>query len=132
MHRLLSLSCFLLVLTFVAGCNQATRIAQNLVTVNATWNQNATEHRDNNGMRYVYVCPPNPSQTGIGSVWGTDIYSDDSSVCAAGVHTGAITFSGGSVTIEIRDGLDNYSGSTRNGITTLDWTSPWAGSFVVL
>ena len=128
----------LLVATFVlsgfvamAGCSQATRLAQNLVTINASWADNAVEHRGSLNIRYVYVCPPNPSKTGVGTVWGTDTYSDDSSVCAAAVHTGAITFAGGSVTVEMRGGLDSYSGSIRNGVTTQDWGA-WSGSFVVL
>lgn len=115
----------------ISGCNQATRLAQNVITVNASWADNAVDHRGNNGVRYVYVCAPNPSKTGVGSAWGTDTYSDDSSVCAAAVHAGEITFAGGSATIEIRGGLDSYAGSARNGVTTQDWGA-WAGSFVVL
>ena len=104
-----------------AGCNQATSLTRNLVTINASWADNAVEYRGNVGIQYVYVCPPNPSKTGVGTVWGTDTYSDDSSVCAAAVHAGAITFAGGSATVEIRGGLDSYAGSTRNSVTTQNW-----------
>lgn len=119
---------------FVAfsGCNQASQLAQNLVTVNASWTDSAEAYKGNNGVRYLYVCPPNPSQNNLGAVWGTDIYSDDSAVCVAAVHSGAISFSGGSVTIEIRGGQDSYQGSTQNGVQTLDWTTAWDGSFVIL
>lgn len=99
----------------ISGCNQATRLAQNVVTINASWSDNAVDHRGSNGVRYTYVCPPNPSQNGIGAAWGTGIYSDDSAVCPAAVHAGELTFAGGSVTIEIRGGRDSYNGSTRNG-----------------
>jgi len=118
-------------LVALIGCNQATQLAQNIVTINASWEDNAVEHRDNLNIQYTYVCPPNPSKTGVGTVWGTDTYSDDSSVCAAGVHAGDITFNGGSITIGMRGGLESYTGSTRNGVTTQDWGS-WSGSFVVL
>lgn len=118
-------------LVAVAGCSQATPIAQDLVTIRADWNDNAVDHRDQTGVRFVYACPPNPTKAGVGTAWGTDTYSDDSSVCTAGVHAGAITFAGGSVTVEIRGGLDSYAGSTRNGVTTQDWGA-WSGSFVVL
>lgn len=114
----------------MAGCNQTNQLTQELVVLDASWQDNAVEHRGNNGIRYGYVCPPNPSKTNVGSVWGTDTYSDDSSICAAAVHAGAISFSGGTVTIEIRPGLSAYSGSTRNGVTTHDW-GQWTGSFIV-
>ena len=63
-------------------------------------------------------------------IWGTDTYTDDSSVCTAAVHSGAISLAaGGTVTIEIRPGLDAYRSSTRNGITSVPYGS-WHGSFV--
>lgn len=131
MKRLLALSLTLFGVAALAGCNQATRLAQNLVTVQANWADNAVDHRGNVGVRYLYVCPANPSKTGVGTAWGTDIYSDDSSVCAAAVHAGAITFVGGSATVEIRGGMESYAGSARNGVITQDWGS-WHGSFVIL
>ena len=45
--------------------------------------------------------------------YGTDIYTDNSSVCAAAVHAGLITFNRGG-TIEIRLGQNSYQGSHRN------------------
>src|SRR5689334_8891904 len=79
------------------------------------WGANATSFRGHNGARYEYVCPAGGH---AGSLWGTDTYTDDSSVCTAAVHTGAMTTDGGGiVTIEIRPGLATYTGSTRNGVT---------------
>jgi hypothetical protein len=90
------------------------------------WGTNATEHRGENGFQYGYDCPPNGS---AGSVWGTDTYTDDSSICTAAVHYGLIGFAGGgSVTIEISPGLDSYSGSDRNGVSSSDYGS-WSGSY---
>src|SRR5262245_19802711 len=54
---------------------------------------NATE-----GMVIEFSCPGG-GQTGA-TVWGTDLYTDDSAICAAAVHAGKIgTYSGGSVSV---------------------------------
>ncbi|MCP3100179.1 hypothetical protein LZ198_14990 [Myxococcus sp. K15C18031901] len=66
-----------------------------------------------------------------GSAWGSGIYTDDSSACAAGVHSGAIPASGGTVSVIIQPGQGSYTGSTRNGITTFSWGA-WSGSFSVI
>jgi hypothetical protein len=93
------------------------------------WTANATDYRGRNGQRYVYSCPANGTATAE-SVYGTDLYTDDSSVCTAAVHAGLITLSrGGEVTIEIRPGAATYTGSTRNGITSGDYDSG-LGSYV--
>ena len=52
-----------------------------------------------------------------GAVWGTDIYTSDSSICAAAKHDGL----SGDVTVQKADGCSDYVGSTKNGITTSDW-----------
>ena len=93
------------------------------------WNANATAFRGQNGAQFVYTCPFYGT---AGAVYGTDVYTDDSSVCTAAVHTGRITLAGGgSVTIEIRPGQSSYQASTRHGITSNSWGS-WSGSFVVV
>jgi hypothetical protein len=95
----------------------------------STWTATAAAFRGNNGSRYVYTCP---SYGTASSVWGTDVYTDDSSVCTAAVHVGLITLAGGGiVTIEIRPGEASYAPSTRNGITSNTWGA-WSGSFVVV
>jgi LCCL domain len=93
------------------------------------WNDTASEFRGRNGSRFVYTCP----SYGVAStVWGTDVYTDDSSVCTAAVHAGRITLAGGgSVTIEIRPGEQSYAGSTRNGITSQSY-GVWSGSYVIV
>jgi hypothetical protein len=60
----------------------------------------------------------------IGTVWGTDIYTSDSSICAAAKHDGL----SGDVTVDKADGCSSYVASTKNGITTEDW-GPHPGSF---
>ena len=50
---------------------------------------------------------------------GVDAYSWESSICTSAVHAGTITLArGGTVTIEMRAGLDSYAGSARNSITS--------------
>jgi hypothetical protein len=59
--------------------------------------------------------------SGGGTVWGTDFYTDDSDLCAAAVHAGAIPASGGTVTVLAEPGLESYAGSSRNGVSTSDY-----------
>ena len=95
--------------------------------VNDAWAAAANTYRENIGEHYDYDCPAGGTPY---TVWGTDIYTDDSSVCTAAVHLGEITLEdGGSVTIEMAEGLDSYEGTERNGITTSSYPS-WPGSFV--
>jgi hypothetical protein len=75
----------------------------------------------------TYVCPPLAGAT-VGSVWGTGVYTHDSSVCGAALHAGAITTSGGTVTIDLLPGLPAYPGTTRHGISSNSWAS-WSCSF---
>ncbi len=65
-----------------------------------------------------------------GSVWGTDIYTDDSSVCTAARHAGVIADAGGYVAVTILEGQESYAGSERNGVASSDWGS-WERSFSV-
>lgn len=66
-----------------------------------------------------------------GSVWGTDIYTDDSSICTAAIHAGAATAAeGGLVLVSYLPGQSSYPASQRNGIITYEWGS-WGGSFTV-
>ncbi len=81
------------------------------------------------GQTMTLICPPLCGT--IGTVWGTDIYSDDSAVCQAAIHAGAITSAdGGTFLLRIHDGQQSYTGSMRNGVTTSDWGA-WQRSFSV-
>ncbi len=63
-----------------------------------------------------------------GTVWGTNIYSDDSAICKAAVHAGVITEAGGDVRFVPIDGQETYAGSEANGVETRDFGA-WEGSF---
>jgi hypothetical protein len=66
------------------------------------------------------VCPPKGNTDTY--VWGTDVYSGSSGICAAAVHAGAITLdAGGRVTVTLLPGQDAFVGSVRNGISTQTW-----------
>jgi hypothetical protein len=92
------------------------------------WNTSASMVSFETGKTYKFKCPSSGKES---AVWGTDIYTLDSSICNAAVHAGKLTMeSGGSVTIELRPGESSYKGSTRNGIKTNDY-GVYGHSFVV-
>ncbi|XP_075040093.1 uncharacterized protein LOC142099985 [Mixophyes fleayi] len=76
-------------------------------------------------------CPPGCEEETESEVWGSDIYTDDSSLCRAAIHSGALTNDGGTSFIEKRPGQDSYEASTKNGIESDD-CEEWSGSFVFI
>jgi hypothetical protein len=89
---------------------------------------NMTSYRGQNGFQLECYCPS--TTTGIGTVWGTATYTDDSSLCRAAVHAGAITLNGGSIVATVGPGQSSYVGSVSNGVTSFSYGS-WAGSYSV-
>jgi len=80
------------------------------------------------GQAFKFECPAGGSEH---SIWGTDIYTADSSICTAAVHVGRITFErGGAVAIELRPGQSSYQGTLRNGVKSNEY-GPYGRSFVV-
>jgi len=67
-----------------------------------------------------------------GGVWGTDIYTDDSTLAAAAVHAGYLTNGElGTLVVEILPGQSSYTGTTRNGVSTYSY-GQWAGSYQIV
>ena len=65
------------------------------------------------------------------TVWGTDIYTDDSPLAAVAVHAGLLSVGQkGVVRVTIFAGRDSYEGTTRNGVSSSDYGS-WNGSYMV-
>jgi hypothetical protein len=94
-----------------------------------TWGASAGEFASEIGAQALFICPPNGSEY---SIWGTDIYTSDSSVCTAGVHVGLLSFeSGGQIVAEIAAGQESYVGSLRNGVTSRDYGT-YSSSFVIV
>lgn len=56
-----------------------------------------------------------------GSVWGSDPYTGDSSICVAARHAGVVGPTGGDVVAYGLPGRDAYPGSSANGVTTSSW-----------
>jgi hypothetical protein len=93
------------------------------------WTATVRPYRGADGTRYLTICPAGGT---VARVWGSGPYTDDSYVCAAGVHAGVITVAaGGSVVAEIRPSLSSYAGSTRNGVTSASYGA-WGGSIVIV
>lgn len=64
-----------------------------------------------------------------GNVWGTDEYTDDSLLAKAAVHAGVLSVGQtGVVHVQIVEGPPSYIGSTRNGVTTNNY-SAWEYSY---
>jgi hypothetical protein len=93
------------------------------------WTMRANQYRAWVGAQYEYNCPSGGT---LQLIWGTDIYTDDSSVCTAAVHARLITAAkGGKVTIQMVDGQPSYRSSTRNGVKSQPYPA-WGGSFIIV
>ncbi|MGE3466564.1 MAG: LCCL domain-containing protein [Pyrinomonadaceae bacterium] len=84
------------------------------------WTTAAATFDTTPGRTYQFECPADGT-AGTG-VWGSEVYSGASSICAAAVHGGIITLEdGGQVEIEMRPGRSVYGSTTRNGVTTYNY-----------
>jgi hypothetical protein len=68
-----------------------------------------------------FSCTCSAEATSKSAVWGTDVYTDDSGLCRAAVHAGAITPQGGLITVLRSEGRSLYVGSNRNGVASNDF-----------
>jgi hypothetical protein len=94
-----------------------------------TWNERPSNLIGKVDQNFTYVCSSNGT---INTIWGTDIYTIDSSTCSAAVHAGIINAKdGGKVQIRIRSGEKFYNGTTRNGVVSSRRDSS-KGSFTFL
>ncbi|UWQ43851.1 hypothetical protein K3718_20390 (plasmid) [Leisingera aquaemixtae] len=75
------------------------------------------------------TCLPVRGSAFSGGVYGTEIYTDDSSICRAALHAGAVGREGG-VVATATDGIDAYPSSTQNGVTSDSWGG-WPRAFTV-
>jgi hypothetical protein len=78
------------------------------------------------GTRLTFVCP---AGDGRASVYGTDVYTAESGVCAAAIHAGVLALGQpGAVTIVFGAGAESFRGSERNGVTTRSY-GRWPQSY---
>lgn len=92
------------------------------------WNTRGYDLEGETDTTFDVTCPAQGSTT---SLWGTEIYTDDSSVCSAAAHMGLITVEdGGSFVVTILDGEESYEGTEQNAVSSSDWDD-WGRSFSV-
>jgi hypothetical protein len=92
------------------------------------WDTSAAGFQGEEGKTYAFRCPADGSAK---TIYGSDIYTDDSSICTAAVHVGLISLHrGGVVTIEIRPGRPAYGSTTRHGIKSINF-GEYGRSFVI-
>ena len=85
------------------------------------WSDNLVAYNGQVGQQLSLNCLPNGT---LHPVWGTGVYTGNSSVCSAAVHAGIIRpVTGGQVNVEIAPGQTAYTGAMRNGVSSLDWES---------
>ncbi len=107
--------------TAASGTNTAAAITGDVIAGPA----NLTGYRNRVGQSFQFLLTGATS----GGVWGTDVYTDDSSVARAAVHAGVIApGETKTVTVTVLPGQSNYAASTRNGVTTSSWGA-WSGSY---
>ena len=89
---------------------------------------NLTSYRGNNDQVLGVIVTGSNS----GNLWGTEIYTDDSTLSKAVVHMGLAKVNQTVlVKIQILPGQTSYTGSTQYGITSNDYGS-YAGSYKIL
>ena len=67
-----------------------------------------------------------------GQLWGTNIYTSDSSLGTACVHAGLLQpGEAGVVKVTMVPALPIFQGSMRNGVTSQPWTTGWPAAYQV-
>jgi hypothetical protein len=65
--------------------------------------------------RFVVKCPPKCSQD-VTEIYGTEIYTDTSSICKAAIHNGILNDNGGEVDFMIEGGQGIYTSNNAFGV----------------
>jgi hypothetical protein len=91
-------------------------------TLGIATTQGASEFREQLGKTLTFVCP---ATDGAGArVYGTDTYSDYSSICAAAIHAGVLKpGAAGAMSLIMARGAEASKGSERNGIASQDYAA---------
>lgn len=80
------------------------------------------------GSIYIVDCPPGylynfSCLDAPVNVFGSGIYTIDSSVCRAAIHVGVTEDKGGIVEYTLREGLTSYEASVNRGISSMSQAS---------
>ena len=78
------------------------------------------DRADNIGKTYDFYCQPAPEELNHAPIWGTNTYTVNSGICSAAVHSGMISSAGGTVSLELREGREFYTGSDKNEVESED------------
>ena len=85
-------------------------------------------YRGQNGKAFYFEVTGNKA---AGTVYGTDLYTDDSTLAAAAVHAGVLADGQkGVVKVTVLPGAASYAASDRNGVSSVGWND-WVGSYRV-
>jgi hypothetical protein len=97
------------------------------VSLGASRDVTALAFRGQIGRRVTYVCPPSTDWSQ--SLWGTGVYTDDSSICRAAVHAGVLADGRPGVVVFVMGaGAETFQGSLQNGVTSRSY-GHWGSSF---
>src|SRR5262249_3571706 len=81
---------------------------------------NLTNFAQQTGKSFYFNVTGNAS----GSIYGTDLYTTDSTLATAAVHAGLLRAGEtGVIKVTIEPGAASYTATTRNGVTSYDWGS---------
>lgn len=83
-----------------------------------TLNKFQFDHDKFIGQRFSAKCMPASAKDLKATVYGTDVYPSNNSICIAALHAGKISKDGGVVTVQLNPGASGYKGSKRNGVET--------------
>jgi hypothetical protein len=96
--------------------------------IEAGCSYDARQLKGNDGTAFRVSCPANCDK---GTIYGTGIYTADTSICRAAIHGGAIPLEGGSLTVLLQPGRLAYRGSEQNGIRSRDY-GKYSRSFAIV
>lgn len=115
----------------VCSSNQEGKISKNSY-YEMDCNTNLRSEKYQKASNFRVLCPSNCAKENSFKVYGTDIYTDNSSVCRAAVHSGVIKDSeGGLMEVIVEAGKDVYIKKSRFGVDSLDAENGWDRSFVI-
>jgi hypothetical protein len=118
---------------FVFKAGLATLVAFFLAAapVQADWSSTPKNLRQESALKQEFrvFCP---AATTLYTVYGSNPYTSNSSICTAALHSGMfVQGTAVYVSYRIAPGYQSYPGSTNWGVTTFPW-GQWNSSFVIL
>jgi hypothetical protein len=109
------------------------KIKKNFIDIDCETNLKSEKFSSNEVFSILRVnCPSDCAKIKSAKVFGSDIYTDNSSICRAAVHAGAKKDDEESVVeIQFQPGRDKYLGVDRYNIASLDYADKWNRSFSI-